>query len=269
MVTGWLSQRRADVPAGDAWLGAAELAVHAELTFDKRRADWRLGRWTAKRALAVWLGVPPARVQVLAGFDGAPEAWLDGGRLDVSISLSHRGDRAIAAVSARPAVAGCDLELLEPRSDPFVREWLAPQEQAVLYESDPAARILLANLFWSAKEATAKVWRAGLNLNVRRAQVTLTGDGPGVVQGACGVWQPLCVDWLDGARPSTSGWWRADDGWVIVIAGHPAPAMPDDLSARPVLAVLGDRPVPEWQFDEHTVGGGRHAVRPLAALDPS
>jgi 4'-phosphopantetheinyl transferase len=50
----WLDQTQADVPAGDEWLCAREAACLARLRFAKRRADWRLGRWTAKRALAAY-----------------------------------------------------------------------------------------------------------------------------------------------------------------------------------------------------------------------
>ena len=39
-----------EVPADDEWLTGAEHDVLAGLTMAKRRADWRLGRWTAKDA---------------------------------------------------------------------------------------------------------------------------------------------------------------------------------------------------------------------------
>src|SRR5215472_5275 len=95
---GWLSQRQADVPAGDDWLGDSERLVLASLRDARRRADWRLGRWTAKRALGAWLGMAPARFEVLRATDGAPEAWLDGQHSGVSVSLSHRAGRALAVV---------------------------------------------------------------------------------------------------------------------------------------------------------------------------
>ena len=80
--------------------------------------------------------LPASRIEILAAADGAPEAWLDGERAPVSVSLSHRGGRALAAVAAAPAVVGCDLELVEPRSGAFVREWLAPAEQALVAALD-------------------------------------------------------------------------------------------------------------------------------------
>jgi 4'-phosphopantetheinyl transferase len=223
---GWLTRSLAEVPAGDEWLGASERRVLGTLSVDKRRADWRLGRWTAKAAVGAWLAVPAARVEILAGADGAPEAWLDGRLAPVSVSLSHRAGRALAAVTGAPGVVGCDLELVEARSGAFVREWLAPAEQRLVATFDGPARDRIANLVWTAKEAAAKVRHEGLRLDVRRAVV----DVPEAA--ACTAsWRPLRVDWgQDGAR--TAGWWRDDPGWVMAILGDPAPGPPRNLDGR-------------------------------------
>ena len=65
----WLQRRLHDVPAGDEWLSARELDVQARLLVPKRRADWRLGRWTAKAALAMVLAVEPEQVSIAAARD--------------------------------------------------------------------------------------------------------------------------------------------------------------------------------------------------------
>jgi 4'-phosphopantetheinyl transferase len=218
---GWLIRSGADVPPGDAWLGVAERDALAGLPRARRRADWRLGRWAAKAALGSWLSVNAARVAVLAAPDGAPEAWVDGRRAAVSVSISHRGGRALVAVADAPGVVGCDLERVEPRSGAFVREWLAPAEQGLLAAHDPGARPRLANLCWTAKEAVAKVRREGLRLDLRRAVAAPAGAAA-----ADGAWRALRVDG-DGAP--TAGWWRADPDWVMAIASEPAPAPPCGL----------------------------------------
>lgn len=214
---GWLTRSLADVPAGDGWLGARERAVLARLR-GKRREDWRLGRWTAKAAVAAWLDVPIDRIEILAATDGAPEAWVDGRRAPLSVSLSHRAGRALAAVAPAPATVGCDLELVEPRSGAFVREWLTEGEQHRLPLAG-RARDVGANLLWTAKEAAAKVRREGLRLDVRHAEVELGDGGPG--------WRTLGVAWPEGG--TTAGWWREGAGWVMTIAGAPAPAVPRRL----------------------------------------
>ena len=89
----------------------ASAARRPALRMRRRRRDWRLGRFTAKAAVGAWLSVAPERVEILAAPDGAPEAWVDGERAPVSVSLSHRAGRALAVVAHAPAVVGCDLEL--------------------------------------------------------------------------------------------------------------------------------------------------------------
>ena len=240
-MAGWLTASAADVPLDDDWLSPAERDVLAGLGVPKRRTDWRLGRWAAKHAIARSNRVPMDLVEILAAADGAPEAWLGGARLGASVSLSHRGGRAMAAVAAGPAVIGCDLELVEPRSPAFVRQWLPASEQALLAPLDAAERACLANLLWCAREAAAKVRRAGLRLDVRRARADLDGvarllrgDGP-----PCG-WRPMRVLWED-AEP-TAGWWRAEPGWVMAIAGSPAPCAPCRLDAEARTATRSPPP---------------------------
>ena len=219
---GWVSQRQGDVPPGDDWLGENERRVQAALRVPPRHAAWRLGRWTAKAALATWLDVSPARIEILAASDGAPEAWLDGELAPVSISLSHRGGRALAVVVNAPSVIGCDLELIEPRSGAFVREWLAPAEQRLVSSAEELRRALIANLIWTAKEAATKVRREGLRLNVRHAVVSFDAGA------AAGGWRELRIRWETGTS-TTAGWWRSEPGWVMSIAAEPAPEVPRAL----------------------------------------
>jgi 4'-phosphopantetheinyl transferase len=175
--------------------------------------------------VGAWLGVPLARVEVVAAADGAPEARLDGRPAPVALSLSHRAERALAVVSDPGTALGCDLEWIEPRSRAFVSDWLAPAEQA-LVEGAGARRDLAANLLWTAKEAAAKVRREGLRLDVRGAVAD-----PGDLEGAGPEWRRLVVSWPDGPRP-TRGWWRAEPDWVMAVAGEPAPGVPPALELQ-------------------------------------
>src|SRR5208283_2826825 len=91
----WLEQTEADVPAENQWLSAGEMLCLAGLRFAKRRTDWRLGRWTAKRALAAHLNLPAdlsalANIEIQAATSGAPEVYLLNQPASVTISLSHR-----------------------------------------------------------------------------------------------------------------------------------------------------------------------------------
>jgi 4'-phosphopantetheinyl transferase len=214
----WLTRRAADVPAGDGWLTERERELQAALRGARRRADWRLGRLAAKHAVGAWLGAHPARVEVLAAPDGAPEAWLDGRRAPVALSLGHRAGRALAAVCGDGGIVGCDLEPVEPRDGAFVREWLAPSEQALVAGAG-AGGPLVASLVWTGKEAAGKVWRGGLRLDLRAAVVApVLADRDG--------WAPVAVT-LGDAR--LEGWWRRRGAIVLTVLAAPAPAMPERL----------------------------------------
>ena len=235
---GWLIQRQADVPAGQDWLGRRERAVLARLKLEPRRLAWRLGRWTAKTAISDWTELPLDRFEVLAATDGAPEAWADGERLPVSVSISHRADRALAVLGVPPLVVGCDLEVIEPRSPAFVREWLAQAEQNLVTSCAETERALVANLVWTAKEAAAKARREGLRLDLRAAVVrpsAMTGNG-GIA------WRPIMVTWADGVD-AVRGWWRSEPGWVMTVGGDPPPQPPrllrDARGARSAPEPLG------------------------------
>jgi 4'-phosphopantetheinyl transferase len=221
---GWLTRSLADVPVGDGWLGPGEREALARLTIEKRRGDWRLGRFAAKTAVARWLGVSIARLGIVAAPDGAPEVRLDGEAAPVAVSISHRAQRALAVVGHSGTSLGCDLELIEPRSRAFVSDWLAPAEVALVKRAG-ARRDLVANLAWTAKEAAAKMRREGLRLDVRNA----VAEPDGLDDPAAG-WQPLAVAWADGGGRSP-GWWRTEPGWVMAIVGEPAPREPRPLES--------------------------------------
>ena len=198
----YVDVRAADVPDGDDWLGPDERAVLAGLRFSRRRADWRLGRFAAKRLLRELTG---AEAQVLAADDGAPEAWANGQRLPLRLSLSHRDGRALAA--AGPGPLGCDLERVEPRSDSFVRDYLTSAEQTWVAGGP---RELRANLVWSAKESALKALRCGLRVDTRSVEVTV---GEAAVDTAA--WGTLIVRLPDGTL--LPGQWQRDGGWVLTL----------------------------------------------------
>jgi len=172
-------------------------------------------------AISDWTGLPLDGFEVLAAGDGAPEAWADGERLPVSVSISHREDRAVAVLGASPLMAGCDLELIEPRSAAFVRQWFAPAEQELVSSCEETDRALVANLIWTAKEAAAKVRREGLRLDIRAALVSPSG----MSRSGGGEWRPIRVAWADGTSP-VLGWWRSERRWVMTVLSDPAPRPP-------------------------------------------
>ena len=176
----WLEQTEPDVPSANEWLSARELAQLNAMRFAKRRADWQLGRWTAKNAVAACFQLPAdlqhlARIEVRPDPSGAPETFLGNKWAPVTISLSHRAGRAVCAVAPYRSALGCDLEVIEPHSDAFVADYFTTGEQALVARAAPAERTWLVTLLWSAKESALKALRAGLRLDTRCVIVTPTG----------------------------------------------------------------------------------------------
>jgi len=50
----------------------------------------------------------------------------------VSLSISHRGGLALCAVANGSVTLGCDVELVEPRSQAFLADFLTPAARAAV-----------------------------------------------------------------------------------------------------------------------------------------
>jgi len=207
-----------DVPAEADWLSEDEREVLARLKLEKRRLEWRLGRWLARQAVRDALAGDPqpdlSEIAVLAAADGAPE--VHGLSRPVSLSLSHRHGRGLAAAALGDAALGCDLELLEPRSDRFIRDWLTRGESGHIFGAPEPQQPLLANLCWSAKEAASKVLRVGLRFDTRSFEVELPAqeDLPGSERDSA--WRPVAVTAVR-SRVRFAGVWRLRESFVETV----------------------------------------------------
>lgn len=202
----WLLQSAADVPAGDDWLTAVERARLAQLRVAKRRADWRLGRWTAKRAVSAALDVAADRVAIIAAAGGAPLALVDGVPAPLAISLSHAAGRGLCALAAPPTAVGCDLELVAPRAPAFAADYLTAAERD--WSAGDARRL---TLLWCAKEAILKAIGEGLREDPRSVAVTPAAE-------AQGTWRRLRITY---GGQLVTGWARDLDDLVAVLAFLP------------------------------------------------
>ena len=223
----WLEQIEADVPAENNWLGPNESRRLSDLRITKRHADWRLGRWTAKRAVSTCLDRPLspqslANIEIRSAISGAPEVFLDGEPAPLSLSLSHRSGRAVCALSASSVAIGCDLEEIEPRSDAFIADYFSAPEQALIHQSNIAERAWRVALLWSAKESALKAMHAGLTLDTRAVVVS-----PAVFSSSLGEWRPLVVRHTNGE--GFQGWWQLAGNFVWTMVSAPPPKAPVSL----------------------------------------
>jgi len=226
----WWSAGLGDLPDSDAWVDEREARRFGSMKYTKRREEAFLARYTAKSTLARLLkrsGDPAAlrMITVANAADGAPEVLIDGSPANLVIAMTDRADWAVTAVLTGADRVGCDLELVEPRSELFVRDYFTDHEQATTRDS--ADRDLTANLIWSAKESALKALRTGLRRDTRSVEVRL-----GPVSGSG--WNPLTVVASEGTE--FPGWWLRYGNFVLTMAAACPTASPQSLEEPPPLA---------------------------------
>jgi len=222
----WLEQTTAALPTGNQWLSPPEAARLGGLRIPKRRADWRLGRWTAKHAVAAHLNLSIglaalANIEIRAASSGAPEVFLGGDPANVAISLSHSAGTALCTVSSSGITLGCDLETIEPRSDAFVADYFTPEEQALVAQTSAQDQPLLLTLLWSAKESALKALRVGLRLDTRCMQIIpdLSANPD--------TWRALTIRY-EGIT-EFAGWWRSQNHLVRTVVSEIRGEVPTGL----------------------------------------
>lgn len=257
----WLAASEAQVPEGTAWLGPWERERLARMRYTKRRIEFLTSRHAAKLAVLRATGRPDGRlsdVEIRHRPGGAPMALLDGVEPDLSISMTDRSGWAACLTTSAPVAVGVDLEVVEPRSEAFVRDYFTAAEQRLVNAvGHGQGADLTANLVWSAKESALKVLRVGLRRDTRSVEVRFAchpADTP-ADPSAGGGWRPLSVHAAEGRV--FPGWWhRFGDFLLTVAAEEPLPA-PRGLVDAATLASA--RPVHSWLHAPLVVGSGTSA----------
>jgi len=249
----WLARGEAEVPAGAAWLTSREAERAASMRFTKRRTEYLLRRFTGKCAVAAAVGLPGdpdnlGRIGVLNRSSGAPYVEVDGHQLGLDISLTDRAGWAVCLVGPDLGAVGVDLEIVEPRSYGFVRDFLTPAEQAIVADApDPVQHDAAANLIWSAKESALKVLRTGLRADTRTVEVDLADPATlrtdrATLRTDRGGWHRLTV--ASGAD-RFPGWWRRDGVFLLtVVAAAGTIEPPEELPGSADLSLAA--PIHSW-----------------------
>ena len=239
----WHSRYEAEQPASLHWLSAAETARVGELRFSKRRSEWLTGRPAAKEAVASVVGgekeLSLARIEIRSvasgPAEGAPVAYVDGEAVQVGVSLSTRAGWAIAVAATAAELGddleiGCDLEVVEPRSDIFVCDYLTRRERDDVAAPQALERDVAVNLIWSAKESALKLLRTGLRRDTRSVEVQLF---PPRSSPAPPGWAPVGMTTEEGRR--LFGWWRRYGEFLVTVATANELAPPALLRDPPAL----------------------------------
>ncbi|HEY2019501.1 MAG TPA: 4'-phosphopantetheinyl transferase superfamily protein [Bryobacteraceae bacterium] len=228
----WLEQTEADVPDENDWLAESELVSLTGMRIPKRRTDWRLGRWTAKRAVAVYLNLPGdfrslARTEIRTAESGAPQVFLAHQPAGIGISLSHRAGTAVCALAPAGAAVGCDLEFIEHRSYAFTADYFTTEEQVLVSRASTEDRPMVIALVWSAKESALKALETGLRLDTRCVAVIPKNAVQYRHRSTVGDWRPLEVRCAGGQ--SFEGWWQCEGDRILTLVATPPPGLPIEL----------------------------------------
>lgn len=230
----WLQQTSADVPTHDEWLCLAERRRLVQLRVPKRRSDWRLGRWTIKRAVASYFGLPQdsscfASIAVRPAETGAPRVFIDDEASNVAVSLSHCDGVGLCALTRRPTLLGCDLEKVELRTWSFVTDYFTPSEQNIVASCNPPElRSSIITLIWSAKEAVLKALETGLRADTRSLTVNFSGGTFSQT-----TWQSLTVRT---EQCCFTSWWRQENQFLYCFSSDPPLPPPQALETASVDA---------------------------------
>ncbi len=219
------------------------------MRFTKRRNEYLLRRWVGKRTVAARVGLDTdpaalARIEVLNRMTGAPYVVIEGAMAPWDISLSDRAGCAVAVIGASGAgeapALGIDLEVVEPRSEGFVTDFLTRAEQDWVRGAAAADPRLghdaAANLVWSAKEAALKVLRVGLRADTRSVEITVESEprGDGWARFAAAQW----------VGPVMPGWWRREGVYLLTVAAQGQLDPPTVLPGATDVALA--TPVHSW-----------------------
>jgi 4'-phosphopantetheinyl transferase len=214
----WLARGEDALPAGVGWLAPGEARRAASMRYPKRRTEYLLRRLVAKHTVAALTGRPPADPAVLASIEvrnapsGAPYVVVDGAPIGLPVSITDRAGWAVCLAGPGTGSLGCDLELVEPRTEGFVRDFFTAAERRYWAALPPGEdRDVAANLIWSAKESALKVLRTGLRRDTRSVEASVGRPG-------AGGWGRLEVRAGGGDR--FTGWWRRDGPFHLTVASR-------------------------------------------------
>lgn len=245
-------------------LTAAERAQLAAFRVPWRRADWLVGRITAKVVVAEAVGQvfpgpwPLSSIEIASHVTGMPYArvapegqplagFAPGQHLPVSVTISHIHEQALCAATCdgpggdgRVLALGIDLGVVEPRSRALIEDYFTDEERRFVRDGPEAERELRANLIWCAKEAVLKALGLGLTVDTRelscRPENGLADRAEWLLAPADAGWQPFqaaCSPALLPGGGTIRGIWRAFPGLVGTLASCAAPGRSCESGARP------------------------------------
>ena len=221
----WTLAEASQIPLDhkEAFLSDPEIQKFSSLRFPKRRGEWLLGRWAAKRlvqSLAPYQDYRLNEIEICNAPEGAPFILLPGGEIfPDSLTISHSGRFALCGLAPGANFRiGADIERLEPRSQAFIADYFTPAEHQLVASYPPEIRQTTVNLIWSAKESMLKALGVGLHWDTRQVEIREV-DGLFLLASDLGKWQKMQLGDFEAKERRWAGWWQCRGNFVITLAG--------------------------------------------------
>jgi 4'-phosphopantetheinyl transferase len=148
---------------------------------------WTVARGYLRQILSGYLDLTPAEIVFSYGQQGKPA--VEGNR--IQFNLSHSGDRAVYAISAKDPV-GIDVEYIHhlPATD-LVDRFFSANEQAIFHRLPASLQQAAFFHAWTQKEAYLKACGTGLSTPLDQIEVSIDPRTPAEVISApiAGIWQ--------------------------------------------------------------------------------
>ena len=148
---------------------------------------WTVARGYLRQILSQYLDLTPAEIVFRYGQQGKPAVEDQ----DLQFNLSHSGDRAVYAVSAKFPV-GIDLEYIHPLpATDLVDRFFSDNEQAIFHRLPVSLQQAAFFHAWTQKEAYLKACGTGLSTPLDQIEVSIDPRTPAEIISApiTGIWQ--------------------------------------------------------------------------------
>ena len=152
-----------EVPEAETFLTGMEFKQYKHFAVEKRAKEWLAGRYAVKKLASEFFNLPFKKMQVKNAQNGTPILQADGGN-HLTISISHRGDYAAAAISLTSDLIGVDVEKIESRPEGWTDQYFNKEE---IIASDNG---YLTEL-WAKKEAVLKLLSLGLTVPAKEIKI--------------------------------------------------------------------------------------------------
>jgi 4'-phosphopantetheinyl transferase len=171
----------------DRVLTAQERQRAAKFINPLHGSRWTVARGYLRQILSQYLNLTPGEIVFSYGQQGKPA--IEGN--DIQFNLSHSGDRAVYAISAKYPV-GIDLEFIHPLpAADLVDRFFSAQEQAIFHRLPVDLQQAAFFHAWTQKEAYLKACGTGLNTPLDQIEVSIDPRTPPEIITAplTGIWQ--------------------------------------------------------------------------------